>query len=79
VVTESAAMINAKPSESTNSLAAFSKEDLAMIARMPRATAIGPIDPKLLQPPIDAAFKYGAIAARFDASEMIAPGANSGR
>jgi len=76
VVGASAAIINAKPSESTASLAAFSREDPAMIARMPRATAIGPIDHRLLQPPIDAAFKYGAIPAAFDARDMLAPGAD---
>jgi NitT/TauT family transport system substrate-binding protein len=76
VVAESAAIINAKPSESTNVLAAFSHEDVEMIARMPRATAIGPIDHRLLQPPIDAAAKYGGIPAPFDARDMLAPGAD---
>ena len=33
-----------------------------MIARMPRSISVGKVDPKLLQPCIDAAFKYGAIA-----------------
>ncbi len=76
VVTESGLLINAKPALSVASLAAFSKLDTTLIARMPRATAIGPVDPKLLQPPIDAAFKYGAISASFDARELLAPGAN---
>jgi len=75
VIAESARIINAKPSLSAPVLAAFSGLDPALIARMPRATAIGPIDPKLLQPPIDAAFKYGGITASFDAREMLAPGA----
>jgi NitT/TauT family transport system substrate-binding protein len=77
VVTQSAAIINAKPADATASIAAFTKQDPAMIARMPRALAIGPLDPKLLQPPIDAAFKYGAIGATFDARDMLAPGAGS--
>jgi NitT/TauT family transport system substrate-binding protein len=77
VVTQSAAIINAKPAEATASIAAFTKQDPAMIARMPRALAIGPLDPKLLQPPIDAAFKYGAIGATFDARDMLAPGAGA--
>jgi NitT/TauT family transport system substrate-binding protein len=77
VITESAAIINAKPAESAPMLAAFSNLDVALIARMPRAVAIGPLDAKLLQPPIDAAFKYGAIAASFDAHDLLAPGADS--
>ena len=77
VVSASAAMINAKPALSAAVLAAFSKQDPQMIARMPRATAIGPVDAKLLQPPIDAAFKYGAISATFDARDMLAPGADA--
>ncbi len=76
VVGESAAIINATPSKSAGVLAAFSHEDTAMIARMPRATAVGPIDHRLLQPPIDAAFKYGSIPASFDARDMLAPGAD---
>jgi NitT/TauT family transport system substrate-binding protein len=76
VVAESAAIINADHTKSTNVLAAYSHEDTDMIARMPRATAIGPIDHRLLQPPIDAAAKYGAIAASFDARDLLAPGAD---
>ncbi len=75
VIAESARIINAKPTLSAPSLAAFSGLDPALIARMPRAVAIGPIDPKLLQPPIDAAFTYGAINAPFAAHDMLAPGA----
>jgi NitT/TauT family transport system substrate-binding protein len=75
VVAESARIINAKPSLSAPALAAFSGLDPALIARMPRAVAVGPIDPKLLQPPIDAAATYGAIAAPFDAHDLLAPGA----
>jgi NitT/TauT family transport system substrate-binding protein len=76
VIAESARIINATPSLSAPMLATFSGLDPALIARMPRAVAIGPIDPKLLQPPIDAAFKYGGITASFDARDMLAPGAD---
>jgi len=75
VISESARIINAKPSLSAPALATFSGLDPGLIARMPRAVAIGPIDPKLLQPPIDAAFKYGALAASFAARDLLAPGA----
>ena len=75
VIGDAARIINAKPSLSAPALAAFSGLDPALIARMPRAVAIGPIDPSLLQPPIDAAFKYGGINASFAATEMLAPGA----
>ena len=76
VVGESAVQINAKPALATAALAAYTKLSPELIARMPRATALGPIDPKLLQPAVDAAFKYGAIAANFDARDMLAPGAD---
>jgi NitT/TauT family transport system substrate-binding protein len=76
VVTEAAAIVNAKPAQSIAVVAAFTNQSPALIARMPRAIEIGPVDPKLLQPAIDAAFKYGGMSATFDAHEMLAPGAD---
>jgi len=75
VVADAATTLNATPAKSISALAAFSKQDPALIARMPRSIFVGRVDPKLLQPCIDAAFKYGAITATFDARDMIAAGA----
>ena len=46
-----------------------------LIAHMPRAIGGTVLDPKLVQPLIDAAAKYGAIPATFNAADIIAPGA----
>jgi len=75
VVAEAAAIVNAKPAQSVAVVAAFTNQSPALIAKMPRAILIGAVDPKLLQPCIDAAFKYGGMAATFEARDMIAPGA----
>lgn len=72
---QASAYTNAHPADTVAALAAFSGMDANVIAHMPRAISGTALDPKLLQPTIDAAFKYGAISARFDAAEMIAPGA----
>jgi NitT/TauT family transport system substrate-binding protein len=76
VAERAAELVNAKPSLSIAPVAAFTKLDPDVIARMPRATTGGPLDAKLLQPAIDAAFRYGAIAAPFDAKTMILAGAS---
>jgi hypothetical protein len=50
--------------------------DPQLIAHMPRAIGGSVLDPKLVQPTIDAAAKFGAIASVFPAADMIAPGAS---
>lgn len=68
---ESAVYANAHHAETVNALAAFTAADPKLVARMPRATAGTVLDPALVQPVIDAAVKYKAIAAPFDARTMI--------
>lgn len=69
---QAASEVNARGSESVAALAAFTGQDAQLIAHMPRALAGTSLDIKLLQPTIDAAFHYGAIAATFDAKELLA-------
>ncbi|HYZ15738.1 MAG TPA: ABC transporter substrate-binding protein [Candidatus Acidoferrum sp.] len=73
-ILESAVYANAHHAETVNALAAFTAADPKLVARMPRATAGTVLDPALVQPVIDAAVKYKAIAATFDARGMIDPG-----
>lgn len=62
---------NAHHPETARVLAKFTKEDPAMIARMPRTTFGGALDPALLQPVIEVAAKYKAIPVVFDARSML--------
>lgn len=63
--------VNARPADSVAALAAFTGQDAQLIAHMPRAIAGSVLDPRLLQPTIDAAFRYGAIGASFDAKDLF--------
>jgi hypothetical protein len=46
----------------------------ARIAKMHRISYAASLDPKLVQPMIDACAKYKVIPAAFDAKDMIAAG-----
>ena len=70
-VEAASAEVNARPAGSIAALAAFTGQDAQLIAQMPRARAGTSLDVKLLQPTIDAAFRYGAIPAAFDAQELL--------
>jgi NitT/TauT family transport system substrate-binding protein len=70
-VETASAEVNARPAGSIAALAAFTGLDAQLIAQMPRARAGTSLDIKLLQPTIDAAFRYGAIPATFDAQELL--------
>lgn len=70
---ESALYVNAHHADTVNALAAFTAADPKLIARMPRATAGTVLEPALLQPVVDAAVKYKAIATAFDARTLIDP------
>jgi len=64
--------VNAHPASTGAAVAAFTGLDPQMISHMQRAHAGTSLDTKLVQPVIDAAFRYGAITASFDAKEIIA-------
>jgi NitT/TauT family transport system substrate-binding protein len=66
-----AADVNAHPAASVAALAAFTGQDAQLIAHMPRALAGTSLDRRLVQPTVDAAFRYGAISARFEAGDLL--------
>ena len=70
---ESAAFIEAHPTETVNVLAKFSGVDAAVIAKTHRLS-YAPLVPAMIQPVIDACAKYKLIPAPFDAKDIIAPG-----
>jgi NitT/TauT family transport system substrate-binding protein len=72
-IAESSAYVNTHHAQTATVLSDFTKVPLDVITHMTRTTLTGKIDPAGIQPVIDAAFKYKAIAKTFDAKEMIAP------
>jgi NitT/TauT family transport system substrate-binding protein len=73
VMAESATYVNAHHDESVPTIARFTGIEEPVIRTMPRLTLGTTLDPKLLQPLIDAAVRYGSIPHAFNASEMILP------
>ena len=67
---ESAAYTNTHPAETAPMLAEITKIPLPLIQRMGRSHAATSSDPSLLQPPIDAAAKYGQLSRAFPAREL---------
>jgi NitT/TauT family transport system substrate-binding protein len=66
-----AAWANANQAASSPILAKYTKSDIAVIQRMHRGTFADHFEPGYVQPVIDAAAKYGAIAAGFPAAAII--------
>ena len=71
---EANAFVSAHPAETVDVMAAYTKIDAARIAKMNRISYATSLDPKLIQPMIDACAKYKVIPATFDAKDMIAAG-----
>jgi ABC-type nitrate/sulfonate/bicarbonate transport system substrate-binding protein len=71
-ITEAQDWANKNRDESGKMPVAFNKVDPAIVAKMTRATFAPRLDRQLLQPVIDAAARYGAIASPFPAGELIA-------
>jgi NitT/TauT family transport system substrate-binding protein len=70
---------NGHHAETAPLLAAFTRQDPALVARMPRTIAPTALDPALVQPLIDAAARYGAIPSTFDARTLIDAGVANAR
>jgi NitT/TauT family transport system substrate-binding protein len=70
-IREIAAWANKNPQASAPILAKYTKLDIGVIARMHRGQFAERFDPGYVQPVIDAAAKYGVIAAGFPASAII--------
>ena len=68
---ESARYVNDHLSETADVMAKFTGIPAAVFAAMPRVKSALSVDPKLIQPLIDAAAKYKAIPASFDARDLI--------
>jgi ABC-type nitrate/sulfonate/bicarbonate transport system substrate-binding protein len=68
---ESGRYVNAHFPETVDVMSTFTGVPAAVFAQMPRVKAALTVDPKLIQPLIDACAKYKAIPASFDARELI--------
>jgi NitT/TauT family transport system substrate-binding protein len=73
VMAETAVWANANHAASAAILATYLKKTPADIAEITRAPYATKLTPDLVQPSIDAAFKYGLIKAAFPAAELISP------
>lgn len=75
---EAAAYANANPAEMVPLLVKYTGIDAKTIAAMvitPQATSPKQFDPRMIQPIIDAAVKYKALAATFPAKDVVDPSA----
>jgi NitT/TauT family transport system substrate-binding protein len=68
---ESAIYVNAHHADTVDLIAKFTAVDPSVITKMPRVTVGTELDPKLIQPVINAAAKYKAIASAFDARDLL--------
>jgi len=64
---------NAHKADTVTLSSNFTLIDPAIVAKGTRVTALATLDPKLIQPVIDASAKYKYIPASFDARDMIDP------
>ena len=71
-LTAANAYVSDHPAETVDVMARFTKLEPARIAKMNRIKYAPVLDPKLIQPMIDACAKYKVIPAAFDAKDMIA-------
>lgn len=71
VMAKASAYCNGHHAETIDLLAGFAKMDPATIAATTRQTFATSMDPRQIQPLIDAAFKYKAIEQAFPASEFL--------
>jgi NitT/TauT family transport system substrate-binding protein len=68
---DAAAYTNAHPAETIDLVASYSGIDRAVIATTVRSTDPEFVDPRIIQPMIEFAAKYGLIERRFDAEDII--------
>jgi NitT/TauT family transport system substrate-binding protein len=73
VVRTAAAYTNTHHAETIAMTAAFWGIDPALLSNMTRATVGSTVDPRDIQPLIEAASKYGVIENGFDARQLLAP------
>jgi NitT/TauT family transport system substrate-binding protein len=68
---ETAAWANAHPAQSAQILAKYTKVSPALLGTMARATYSGQVDPRDIQPVVDAAARFGIIDGGFPATSLI--------
>jgi NitT/TauT family transport system substrate-binding protein len=68
---QSALYVNSHHADTVDLIAKFTAVDPDVIRKMDRVTVGTTLDPKLIQPVINAAAKYKAIATAFDAHELL--------
>ena len=73
VMNDASKYVEAHPQDAVAALAKFGGVDPAVIAKSHRLVYAA-LDPKLVQPVIDACAKYKTIPASFDARELVVPG-----
>jgi ABC-type nitrate/sulfonate/bicarbonate transport system substrate-binding protein len=73
VIFSAARYVNGHHAETVPTMAKFTRIDPSIIAAMPREELAVNLDPQLMQPLIEAATHYKAIAASFDARTLFAP------
>ena len=73
VMRQAGVYTNVHHAETFDLLASFSKLEPETIAHMTRAQQAPFLDPKDIQPLVDAAYKYKVIDKRFNAAELISP------
>jgi NitT/TauT family transport system substrate-binding protein len=71
-INEASAYIDSHQAQTAETLSTFTKIPLDVITHMARTGLNAKLDPRNLQPLVDAAFKYKAIPANFNAKDMIA-------
>lgn len=72
-VFEAASYVDSHPAQTLPALTQFTKVPASVLAQMPRTRLATKLDQRTIQPVIDVAYKYKAIATAFDAKEMIPP------
>lgn len=72
---DAAAYVNGHPAETLDTISTFTKIPPNVMAGMTRVVEATSMEPALIQPVVDAAVRYHAVAATFEAQQMIDPGA----
>jgi ABC-type taurine transport system substrate-binding protein len=75
VVERAGMYANAHHDQTASLIAAFSGIDPGTVKTMARAVFSDKLDPGVIQPLIDTAARYGAIKARYPATELFSPAA----
>jgi len=73
VMHDAAVYCNTHPADTAPLVAEFDKVDVAVVQRMVRVPFAPYLDPRMIQPLVDVAYKYKVVDRDFDAAELISP------